>query len=127
MSASEQPGSAPAAPTVLVERHDGVATLTLNRPGARNALNNAMCAELLAALTALAADESVRVVFIKAKGPVFCAGADLKERQGMDEAATRARRMNAFAAYAAIEALPMPCKCRPGRSTISMKCSPTRM
>ena len=109
MSASEQPGSAPAAPTVLVERHDGVATLTLNRPGARNALNNAMCAELLAALTALAADESVRVVFIKANGPVFCAGADLKERQGMDEAATRARRMNAFAAYAAIEALPMPC------------------
>ena len=109
MNAPEQTGSAPAAPTVLVERHDGVATLTLNRPGARNALNNAMCAELLAALTALAADDSVRVVFIKANGPVFCAGADLKERQGMDEAATRARRMNAFAAYAAIEALPMPC------------------
>ena len=109
MSASEQAGNAPAAPTVLVERDDGVATITLNRPAARNALNNAMCDALRAALDTLNADESVRVVYIRANGPVFCAGADLKERQGMDEAATRARRMNAFAAYAAIEALPMPC------------------
>ena len=97
-----------ASPTVLIDHQDGVATLTLNRPEARNALNNAMCAELLAALTAIAADESVRLVYIRANGPVFCAGADLKERQGMDEAAVRARRMSAFTAYAAIEALPMP-------------------
>ncbi len=96
-------------PVVLIDNPDGVATLTLNRPEARNALNNAMCEELLAAVTALAKDESVRLVFIKANGPVFCAGADLKERQGMDEEAVRARRMKAFAAYAAIEALPMPC------------------
>jgi enoyl-CoA hydratase len=39
---------------------------------------------------------------------VFCAGADLKERQGMDEDAVRARRLRAFAAYDAIERLPMP-------------------
>ena len=96
------------AETVLLDQRDGVATLTLNRPQARNALNNAMCGDLLAALTALAADESVRLVFIRANGPVFCAGADLKERQGMEEDAVRARRLKAFAAYHAIESLPMP-------------------
>ena len=94
--------------TVLFVKADGVATLTLNRPEARNALNNAMCADLLAAVTALAKDTSVRVVFIRANGSVFCAGADLKERQGMDEDAVRARRLKAFAAYHAIESLPMP-------------------
>ena len=95
--------------TILIDKIEGVATITLNRPEARNALNHAMCDELLAALADIAADESVRLVFIKANGPVFCAGADLKERQGMDDTAVRARRMKAFAAYAAIEALPMPC------------------
>ncbi len=94
--------------TLLLDQRDGVATLTLNRPAARNALNNAMCGDLLSALMALAADESVRLVLIRANGPVFCAGADLKERQGMDEDAVRARRLKAFAAYHAIESLPMP-------------------
>lgn len=94
--------------TVLTKKADGVATLTLNRPQARNALNNAMCGDLLIALMDCAADESVRLVVIRAAGPVFCAGADLKERQGMDEDAVRARRLKAFAAYHAIESLPMP-------------------
>ena len=39
-------------PVVLIDNQDGVATLTLNRPEARNALNNTMCEELLAAVTA---------------------------------------------------------------------------
>ncbi len=94
--------------TLLLDNHDGVATLTLNRPEARNALNNAMCGDLLGALMALAGDESVRLVLVRAHGPVFCAGADLKERQGMDEDAVRARRLKAFAVYHAIESLPMP-------------------
>jgi enoyl-CoA hydratase len=47
-------------------------------------------------------------VLVRANGPVFCAGADLKERQGMSEAQVRERRMKGFAAYAALEALPMP-------------------
>ena len=94
--------------TLTLEQRDGVATLTLNRPAARNALNNAMCADLSAALTGLAADDSVRLVLIRANGPVFCAGADLKERQGMDDDGVRARRLKAFAVYHAIESLPMP-------------------
>jgi enoyl-CoA hydratase len=92
--------------TLLVESREGVATITLNRPESRNALNLAMCDALLAAAQGM--DASVRLVFLRANGAVFCAGADLKERQGMNEAQVRERRMKAFAAYAALEALPMP-------------------
>jgi len=92
--------------TVHVESKDGVATITLHRPESRNALNLAMCEALVAA--AQGVPESTRLVFVRASGPVFCAGADLKERQGMDEAQVRHRRMRAFAAYGALEALPMP-------------------
>ena len=92
--------------TVLVEAKDGVATITLSRPESRNALNLAMCDDLRAAAQGLEAP--VQLVFVRAAGPVFCAGADLKERQGMSEAQVRERRMKAFAAYAALEALPMP-------------------
>ncbi|WP_376097314.1 enoyl-CoA hydratase/isomerase family protein [Roseomonas sp. CCTCC AB2023176] len=86
---------------------DGVATVTLARPQARNALNMAMCLALLDA-TRRAVAEGARVVVLRAEGPVFCAGADLKERQGMTENDVRARRLRAFAAYDAIERLPMP-------------------
>ena len=92
--------------TVHVAAKDGVATLTLDRPGSRNALNVAMCEALLAAAQGM--DDAVRLVLVRANGPAFCAGADLRERQGMNEAQVRERRMKAFAAYAALEALPMP-------------------
>jgi enoyl-CoA hydratase len=85
---------------------EGVATLTLNRPERRNALNLAMCEDLKKA--AMGMDASVKLVFVRAAGPAFCAGADLKERQGMDAAQVRERRLKAFEAYAALEALPMP-------------------
>lgn len=85
----------------------GVHRWTLNRPEARNALNTAL-ADALAAACRRAEAEAARLVVLRAAGPVFCAGADLKERQGMDEDAVRARRLRAFAAYDAIERLPMP-------------------
>ncbi len=85
----------------------GVVTLTLNRPQARNALNTAL-AEALYAGARRAEAEGARLVVIRAAGPVFCAGADLKERQGMSEDQVRARRLKGFAAYDAIERLPMP-------------------
>ncbi|MBK8065550.1 MAG: enoyl-CoA hydratase/isomerase family protein [Betaproteobacteria bacterium] len=96
------------AQAVLYEVVGGVATIRLNRPEARNALNSAMCAGLLAAARAATADPAVQLVLVRAAGPVFCAGADLKERQGMDEDQVRARRIRAFAAYEALESLPMP-------------------
>ncbi|HXM80794.1 MAG TPA: enoyl-CoA hydratase/isomerase family protein [Burkholderiales bacterium] len=86
----------------------GVATLTLDRPEARNALNGAMCEDLRRAAMTAAADEKVRLVLVRGAGPVFCAGADLKERQGKTGDDIRARRIKGFAAYHALETLPMP-------------------
>jgi len=86
---------------------DGVATIALDRPEVRNALNLEMC-EALLAVTRRIIEENVRVVFVRGNGPVFCGGADLKERQAKSEQWIRERRLKAFAAYEAIEALPMP-------------------
>jgi len=55
----------------------GVATITLARPAARNALSTAMMAGLQAALDGV--DDSVRCIVLAADGPVFCAGHDLRE------------------------------------------------
>src|SRR5262245_30335396 len=66
--------------TLLVEASDGVGTLTLNRPEARNALNTTVIRELEAALGRLETDPSIRVVVLCGAGErAFCAGADLKE------------------------------------------------
>jgi len=91
--------------TVELAMHDGVATIALNRPEARNALNLEMCEDLLKILSRLEA----RLVFVRGNGPVFCGGADVKERAGKTEQWIRERRLKAFAAYEALEALPMPC------------------
>lgn len=61
---------------------DGVATLTLNRPSARNALSTGLMAALQTEIDAIAQDISVRVVVIAANGPAFCAGHDLREVRG---------------------------------------------
>lgn len=95
--------------TVLqLTRQDGIATLWLARPESRNALNLAMCRELIAACEFLESDDAVRVVVVRGQGVAFCAGADLKERQGMSPAEMVARRVEGFTAYAAIEALSKP-------------------
>ena len=59
--------------------HGGIATLTLNRPEARNALSMALMAALTAELDAIETNDTVRVVVIAAAGPAFCAGHDLRE------------------------------------------------
>lgn len=85
-----------------------VARVTLDRPAARNALDLPLCVALRDAFVALDADPATRVVLLDAVGPVFCAGADLKERQGRDEAWVRSRRLASFAAYDAIERCRVP-------------------
>jgi enoyl-CoA hydratase/carnithine racemase len=57
--------------------HDGIATLTMNRPEARNALTGEMQAGLYEAVPRLAADKKVRVIVLTGAGRAFCAGADL--------------------------------------------------
>jgi enoyl-CoA hydratase/carnithine racemase len=66
-------------PILLRADCDGIATLTLNRPAARNALSVELMGELQAALDAVATDRKIKVVIIGAEGPAYCAGHDLKE------------------------------------------------
>jgi enoyl-CoA hydratase/carnithine racemase len=66
-------------PILLVRGQHGIATLTLNRPEARNSLSLDLMAALQDALESAARDREVKVVVIAATGPVFCAGHDLKE------------------------------------------------
>ena len=63
----------------LVTLDGPVATITLTKPEVRNALSLDVIDALLAALTAIASDQSVRVVLLEAEAPVFSAGHDLKE------------------------------------------------
>jgi len=95
-------------PTLRYSVEGGVAMVTLNRPESRNALNRAMCDDLVAAATAARDSTDVGLVLIRGNGPVFCAGADLRERRGMSDEEARARRHAAFAAYGALESLRIP-------------------
>jgi enoyl-CoA hydratase/carnithine racemase len=71
----------------LIEPTPGVAVVTFARPQAANALNTRMGEELLLAWTELAARDDLRCVVLAAEGRHFCAGADLKERNGMTDEA----------------------------------------
>jgi enoyl-CoA hydratase/carnithine racemase len=73
-------------PLLLREDEGGVAWLTLNRPGARNALSMPLMSALEAALDAIEADAAVKVAVIAGAGSAFCAGHDLREVRGADGA-----------------------------------------
>jgi enoyl-CoA hydratase len=64
---------------LLIDTTDGVRTLTLNRPKARNALSSALRTRFFRALRDAQADDDVDVVIVTGADPVFCAGLDLKE------------------------------------------------
>jgi 2-(1,2-epoxy-1,2-dihydrophenyl)acetyl-CoA isomerase len=64
--------------SVLLEVHDNVAHVTLNRPQAGNALDLEMAKQLMAAALRCEADQSVRAVLLKGAGKSFCAGGDVK-------------------------------------------------
>lgn len=66
--------------SVLVEVREGVATITLNRPDALNAMDEDLTARLMAALERVRDDEAIRCAVITGAGRAFCAGADLRRR-----------------------------------------------
>ena len=70
--------TADAADAVRYEVVDGVATLTLDRPDARNILDGASLTALREHLASAAADDAVRVIVLTGTGSAFCAGADLR-------------------------------------------------
>src|SRR5579862_2840954 len=67
--------------TLLVDRQDGVATITLNRPRVLNALSRQMILDLMDVLDRLAEDAAVRAVILTGTGRAFCAGLDLAEQR----------------------------------------------
>ncbi|WP_435243219.1 enoyl-CoA hydratase-related protein [Streptomyces cucumeris] len=71
------------ADTVLYELTDGLATITLNRPDAMNALNLDIKVALRDALLQAAEDPAVRAVLLTGSGRAFCVGQDLKEHIGL--------------------------------------------
>src|SRR6266404_4386417 len=91
--------------TLLVSDHeDGLLVVTLNRPDARNALNTQMGKELIEVFVPLAFQPGQwRCIVITGTGDkAFCAGGDLKERQGMTDADWRAQHATFEQAYYAI-------------------------
>lgn len=97
-------------PFILRSDAAGVATLTLNRPEARNALSLGMLAALVAELERIATDPTVRVVVVAGAGPAFCAGHDLKEIRAanFDGSFTEALFAECTKLMLAIVSLPKP-------------------
>lgn len=63
--------------TVLLEKNNGIATITLNRPEAMNSLNKELVDEFIATLTVIKDDPEIRTVILTGAGKAFCAGGDL--------------------------------------------------
>lgn len=73
--------------TVLLERSEGVATVTLNRPDKLNSFNAQMHADLKSALETVESDGETRALILTGSGRGFCAGQDLGDRNVSDDAA----------------------------------------
>ncbi len=95
---------------VVDQGAEGVVRIRLNRPDRLNALGVDMTDALLAAITHAVASEA-RVILICGTGRAFCAGADLKERRTMDEAARIKHNRAINAAVDALGAAAMPTVC----------------
>ena len=93
--------------TVIVEIDAGIAVVTMNRPGAMNALSRQLRADLAATMRALEADPEVRVVILTGAGDrAFTAGLDLKElgEQGLAAANAQVSAAAVETARAAVQA-----------------------
>lgn len=75
--------------TLLVEKKDGVCTITLNRPDKLNAFNDEMSFKLIDALKGAAKDAEVRAVVLTGAGRGFCSGQDLANRDFSDNTTAR--------------------------------------
>ncbi|WP_260855960.1 enoyl-CoA hydratase/isomerase family protein [Micrococcus luteus] len=78
MTTAPTPSPHDDAPAVLVETRPGVVRLTLNRPAKGNALGLTMAREVLAAIAAAEADESVHVLTLTGAGRIFCGGGNVQ-------------------------------------------------
>lgn len=94
---------------VIVERTDGVATVTVNRPEVMNALNNVTLDEIQRAISELAADDAVRVVVLTGAGEkAFVAGADISELAPLTPTAAEAQARRGQAVCDGLEQMGKP-------------------
>ncbi|MEO1082514.1 MAG: enoyl-CoA hydratase [Pseudomonadota bacterium] len=85
-------------PYLLARQQDSVLWLTLNRPEQRNPLSGTMISAITAAISSASDDPTVRVIVLRASGPVFSAGHDLREMslrdgESRDDCETRIREI----------------------------------
>lgn len=77
--------------TVLYEVADGVATLTLNRPAQKNALDMVMRGEIAQIVGEIRSDRGIQALVIGGAGGAFCAGGDIQTMSGREQTADEAR------------------------------------
>lgn len=101
--------------TIQLQVDAGVATLTLNRPDKRNAIDDAMRGEFLAALEQVAADKAIRALVVTGNGKAFCAGGDIASMQQRMQAPSGevafngwSRQQHTHHALALLHAMPKP-------------------
>nr|MDQ3746924.1 enoyl-CoA hydratase/isomerase family protein [Acidobacteriota bacterium] len=90
-------------PELSYEERDRVAHVRLERPEKRNALNGAMLGRLREIFAAVAARQDLRAVILSGAGSDFCAGTDIRELEGLDEAGALRKAEQGQAACDAIE------------------------
>jgi enoyl-CoA hydratase/carnithine racemase len=88
-----------------ITRHENYATLTLNRPEKRNALNQPMIDALNSALAKFETDKEIRALLLRGEGASFCAGIDLKE---VDEAGSGHNPTSLEFVFGRLEKFPVP-------------------
>ncbi len=94
---------------LLVRKESGVLVVTLNRPDKMNALNKDMFDALKKLVDVVETDKTARVIILTGAGDkAFCVGADLKERQGMNEKDVALRMDSVRQLYLRLERLPVP-------------------
>ncbi|HEX7148187.1 MAG TPA: enoyl-CoA hydratase/isomerase family protein, partial [Actinomycetota bacterium] len=96
-------------PLVRVEVDGRVATVTLDRPEALNAISTELAVELAEAVEPLATDPGIRAVVLTGAGErAFCVGADLKQRAGFDDHGWFVQREVFRRGFAAVRRCPLP-------------------
>ena len=95
-------------PVILLERKAGVAVVTLNRPGAMNALSQALRTAVVDTFRELQADRSSDVAILTGAGRGFCAGLDLKELGGETPVAEGLRIVTSMEFREAVEGFDRP-------------------
>lgn len=94
--------------TVVFEKKENVAVVTINRPEALNALNSTVISELEEVVSCIEKDAEIRCMILTGEGRSFVAGADIAEQYPMDVAAGRKWGQRGSALFRRIEKLEIP-------------------